>query len=275
MGTSSVSTQKCIGATGCQSAGGSAVTPSRHPIVERLSSLNGFVRQGRGGRSASVFPWVFIALAWPSIGAADSVRIVTSGPSVPYESVIYSAERKRGTIVATVSKRFVEPFGGQDEISLLTEDAWARLRAQLEAADVFSLPSIKRPKARVTVVVEVKWGGREARWTIDNPQPLFDKQHTECIEHIRALVTQRVGQIAFRDAMLLPAESGRLRIFADRPASVAIDGVSLGLETPLLGVRVGAGTHEVSLTPLRGGPVYSYSVKVEAGKTTSLAVELK
>jgi len=194
---------------------------------------------------------------------------------VPYESVTYAIERKRGALVVTVSKRFVKPFGGRDEVSLLTEEAWAELRTALEAGGVFTLPSVKGPKARSTTRVEADWGSRQHSWTVDDPGISFDGRHAHCIALVRALVSKRVGEIEFRDVMLLPGESGRLRVFADRPATVALDGVLLGSNTPLLSLRVSAGVHRVELRPLRSDAVYSYSVKVEAGKTTSLSVELK
>jgi hypothetical protein len=81
--------------------------------------------------------------------------------------------------------------------------------------------------------------------------------------------------VGFRDVMLLASEAGRLRVASEPRAMVTLDGLPLTLKTPLLGIRVAAGFHELRLTSLTDGLVYPYSIKVEAGKTTSLTVELK
>jgi len=218
---------------------------------------------------------LFVALALTPTGHAAGIRLEISGPAVPYETVTYAIERKRGTVVVTVSKRFARPFGGRDEVGLLTEEAWTAFTKAMDRRNVFTLPSVARPGARATVRLKVEWAGRTHRFTVDDPSRLLDRRYAAVIDLVRGLAHDRVGPVEFRDVMLLASEAGRLRVVSDPRATVTLDGVPLGLKTPVFGIRVAAGSHELRLTPLRGGPVYPYSVKVEPGKTTLLSVELK
>ena len=58
-------------------------------------------------------------------------------------------------------------------------------------------------------------------------------------------------------------------------ATVRLGGAPLPGQTPITDLRLPQGTHEVELLSSETGSVHRYEVKIEAGKTTSLVVDLR
>lgn len=218
-----------------------------------------------------------VLLSAPALAAApDGVRAVLTGPSVPYHEVVYEIAEKQGTVVATVVKRFAADFGRRDAVALVPTDEWETLLDRLEAAGLFSLPdATDGPPPRAVWRVEARRGGKAHRFVVHDPATRPDGRHLALIDGIREAVSARTEALPFIDALLLPAESGQLRVRSQPSARVAVDGLPVEGTTPLSGLPLLVGAHAIRLTPAAGGAAQTYDVRIERGKTTSLVVELK
>lgn len=207
--------------------------------------------------------------------AEDGIRLILTGPQVPFETVEYAVEEKRGAVVAEYGKRFVARFGHLDKVAVLTRPDLDALLGQLDAAGIWALDSRTRKGATARWVIRVAQGARRHAVTVDDPFERFDGAHAEVIALVRGRVEAELGQAIFQDPMLLRTEAGTLNLRTDRPARVRLDGVLLGAPTPIRGLRVEAGTRKVEFLPVGGGPPVVHEVRVEAGRATSLNLTLE
>jgi hypothetical protein len=96
----------------------------------------------------------------------------------------------------------------------------------------------------------------------------------ERAREIQRAVEAIAGSVPYQDALLLPAESGRVRLRSRPEAWVRIDGLLLSTPTPVDEHVLPLGDHEVSFTPVSGGAMRTYPLKVVHGQTTALDVDL-
>ncbi len=219
---------------------------------------------------------LLLLLPWTSRAAeGDGVRVVLTGPATPYAAVRYAVEERRGTIAASVSKTFADDFGLREEVGLLTAGDFAALLAELEGLGAFTLPSTTARAARARYEVEVRRAGRRHAFTVHDPALLPDARYRQLIARVRGAVEATAGAIAFRDPLLLPGEAGLLTLQSRPRARVEINGVAHGETTPLDALPLPVGTHTVRLVALDEPLERTYEVKVEAGKTTRLVVDLR
>lgn len=217
-----------------------------------------------------------LLMAAPATAAeVDEVRLELTGSATPYARVTYEVATRRGAIVVGVRKAFADGFGHRDEVGLTTADELDALLAELDAMGAFALPPrvVDGPRARWTMTVQR--GAKRRVLRMDDPGLTDDLRYRALIDRIIAAVNTEVDPILFRDPMLLPSEAGRLRLSSRPPARVSIDGLPLDGQTPMTDLRLPVGAHQILLTPVSGGEPHPYTVRIEAGKTTSLAVELR
>lgn len=207
--------------------------------------------------------------------AEDGVRITLTGPQVPFATVEYAVEVKRGTVVAEYSKRFAARFGHLDKVAVLTRPDLDALLATLAQDGLWSLRNRRRKGAATRWVIRARQGKRTVEVTVDDPALHLGGAHFEIIERVRARVEAEVGRSIFQDAMLLRTEGGTLNLFTRPAARVRLDGVLLGATTPIRGLRVEAGTRKVELLPVGGSAPVTHDVRVEAGRATSLNLTLE
>jgi hypothetical protein len=205
----------------------------------------------------------------------DGVRMVLRGPATPYDNVRYEVAERRGAVAASVTKTFAADFGFREEVGLLTAADFAALLADLEALGALDLPSTPGTAHRVGYEIDVRRGARKHHLVVYDPELLPDARYRQLVARIRAAVEASAGSIPFRDQTLLPAESGLLTIQSEPRARVEIDGVRQDEPTPIDGLPLPAGTHTVRLVALDAPLDRTYQVKVEVGKTTRLAVDLR
>lgn len=218
------------------------------------------------------------ALLASSAGAApdgDGVRLVLSGPATPYARVEYEVAAKRGAVVAGVDKVFAADFGRRGEVGLLPRGDLSALLDELEALGGFALSDHTSPRPRTVWRIEARRGAKRHTITVHDPERLADGRYRALIERVRGLVEATVGPVPYRDALLLPGEFGRLRVRSTPRGTLTVDGVPIAGETPVDDLRLPVGRHRVELTPLAGGEPHPYDVQIEAGRTTSLVVELR
>jgi hypothetical protein len=221
---------------------------------------------------------LLLMLLVPRTSAAaegDAVRVVLTGPATPYASVRYAVEERRGAVSASVTKTFADDFGFREEVGLLTAGDFAALFADLEGLGAFALPSTSGKATQARYEVEVRRGGRRHAFTVHDPALLPDARYRQLVARVRAAVEASAGTIPFRDPLLLPNEAGLLTLQSRPRARVEIDGVAHGETTPLDALPLPAGTHTVRLVALDEPLERTYEVKVEAGKTTRLVVDLR
>ncbi len=205
---------------------------------------------------------------------ADGVRLVLSGPAVPHAEVVYAVLAERGTVTVGVVRRFAADFGQSTEVALLPRSELDALMARLAGMGLFSLRDADDPDARVRLRVEARRGDATVAVTVADPDRAADERARAVLEAVRAVVRANTPAYTFTDPMLLPSEAGRLRIRSRPRARVTLDGAPLGVRTPTNGLRVPAGAHTLELET-DAGVVRRYPVKVEAGKTTSIDVDLR
>lgn len=218
---------------------------------------------------------VFAAGAPAAAAEGDAVRVTLTGPGTPYASVRYEIEERRGTVSASVTKVFAGDFGFEEKVGLLPSTDFEALLGELEALQAFTLPSTRGPARRARYLIEVRRGSRSHRIEVHDPAQLPDGRYRALIDRVRSVTRTVAGRIPFRDAMLLPAEAGLLRIRSRPAARVTIDGLQYGETTPVEGLPLPAGRHTVRLTAVDEPLERTYEIRIEAGKTTRLAVDLR
>ncbi|MCB9538388.1 MAG: PEGA domain-containing protein [Myxococcales bacterium] len=206
--------------------------------------------------------------------AADGVRLTLSGPAVPHAEVVYEVLAERGTVTVGVARRFAADFGQSTEVALLPRPELDALMARLAGMGVFALTDADDPAARVRLRLEARRGDATVAVTVADPDRAADERAQAALTAVRAVVRANTPPSTFSDPMLLPTEAGRLRIRSRPPARVGLDGVRLEARTPINSLRVPVGAHTLELET-DTGVVRRYDVKVEAGKTTSVDVDLR
>ncbi len=227
---------------------------------------------GIASRHVHLFVLLFVAGAYAAEG--DGVRVVLSGGATPYERVEFAIVEKRGTVVAEVVKTYAAEFGRDERVGLLPRDEYGTLLAALERLGLFTLQERTDPRARVTYEVIAQQGKRRHRFRVADPELLDDPRYSSLLARIQATVAEHAGAVRFHDRMLLPSESGRLRVVSTPRAVVWLDDVALQGWTPLKRLRVPVGKHRLRLVS-EAGLTRDYEVKIEVGRTTSLVVDLK
>ena len=208
---------------------------------------------------------------------ADHVRLSLTGPAVPYASVVYELARERGAVVATVTKRFADGFGHRSEVGLLTDRDLTALLTELTALGAYTLtPRIitGAQTPRTIYTLSIRRAGRHRTLTVHDPEWSPETRHRALFDRIRAAAAAHTDPIPFRDALLLPHEAGTLWVRSTPPATLALDGVPITGRTPT-DLRVAAGPHRLTLTPIGGGEPRDYDITIRAGKTTSLTLDLR
>ena len=194
---------------------------------------------------------------------------------MPCERVEHAIERSQGTLVARVGKFLAEGFGRREAVGLLTEEELTELVVKLDALGAFSLPSVKPRSARATWRVRLEVGDHKHFFEVGDADRRPDGRHLAVIALLRETVEAKTGPVPVQDDLLLPAEAGLLRVTTDVPARVKVAAESYEGLTPVLGLRLPAGQHVVELQPVDGGEPNRYEIRVDAGRTTSLKVQLK
>lgn len=133
------------------------------------------------------------------------------------------------------------------------------------------------PERSVEPVVEVSFrlGGREKTLLLPSPLTLADRRYARFIEVLRAVAIRATGEIGYHAPLGQGGTAGYLFIDSQPSAQVTVDGVTLTDTTPILAYAVAPGVHTVVLENKRLGLRRETKVRVQAGLTTSVELELK
>lgn len=108
--------------------------------------------------------------------------------------------------------------------------------------------------------------------SVSSPVHVYDVERSDCGDVVRRFVMERVTLDAYRHPFWGDGEFGTLRLDADVPASVSVEGVRVDELTPIVGLRVQPGTHRVEWTQIETGVTQTAEVEVLAGQVTSIRV---
>ena len=211
--------------------------------------------------------------AWAAEG--DGVRLVVHGPAVPWTQITYEVAHRHGGVTARVTKAWPEGFGRREEVGLVPAEELTDLLADIEAV-VPLWPKGRRStryRARYTLIVDR--AGQRRSWVVHDPNLGEANAPSKIMALIGAVIGENTRPVRFQDALLLPDESGWLKVDADVVSAVRVDGVLVADHTPLQGLRLPVGAHKIRLSPLDGRAPRVYPIKIEMKKTTALVVELR
>jgi hypothetical protein len=229
------------------------------------------------------FALVLLALAaLVTTGADDDyVRLAMEHPApTPYSVVRYEVAR-RGRATMAVHRRqlpgYNEPLHG---VGLMTLDEASAVWELCRSTDATHLPDAPTPASAAgegafTWRIEVSLDGAEHVFRVGDPQNQPDRRYARLAEGVIRAVTQRAGELPFRNVFVPSARLGWLDIVSVPAARVFLDGADTGLQTPLYGYEVEAGRHAVRLESLDATLLRAYDVRVEPAGTTHLHVDLR
>lgn len=118
-------------------------------------------------------------------------------------------------------------------------------------------------------------GGRENTVLVPSPFGRADRRYTRFIEVLRALAVRTTGEIPYHPPLGSAGVAGYLFIDSVPSGSVTVDGSKLGDTTPIFAYAVAPGSHSVVVENERLKLRHEVKVKVQAGMTTSVQVELQ
>ncbi len=206
---------------------------------------------------------------------SPGLRVEISGPGIPYQSLSYEIHLNRGTAMVNLQREYQSHFGRQDEVALLTQTEFFKLMELFGELCAATLPDAPHRKAWTRYRLEYRWKEKKHSFFVEDPEHQQDPRYRLLIHRLRSEVLARISPMPFRDQMLLRKESGLLLLFSEPQAEVWIDGRRLEGSTPLKNLKLRAGMHQLRLKPLSGGLNYDYEIKISAGRTTSLRLDLR
>jgi hypothetical protein len=221
-------------------------------------------------------------LLWPAAAGAqpeywfDHVHLsVEEGPAA-FSSVVYGVRVAGEEAFVLQSKAYPHVPVYDNRVKLVPRAEVEELFVRLEAAGLFELKDaeVEAPFA-LTWRVEAAHGGRSCSFTVKGEALLDDPRYALVVEGIRGYVEGVVGPARFRDVMVKEEELGVLNLRSYPPAEVAIDGVLLGMETPVYGLELTAGTHTLTLSCPELKLRTTRKFNIVRGEVTNLNLNLK
>lgn len=233
-------------------------------------------------RALAVFLLTLAALVTTGAAADDDyVRVVLEHPApTPYSVLRYEVAR-RGRATMAVHRRqlpgYAEPLHG---VGLMTREEADAVWQLCRATDAQRLPDAPLTPAMaaegaLSWRVEASIDGVEHVFRVGDPRNHPDRRYALLTDGVIRAVTQRAGELPFRNVFVPSARLGWLDVVSVPAARVFLDGTDTGLQTPLYGYEVEAGRHAVRLESLDGSLLRAYDVRVEPSGTTHLHVDLR
>jgi len=205
------------------------------------------------------------------------VRLETPAPS-PFSSISYEITRRAPATTAVHRRLLPGDAESLHALGLLTEEEAAAIDALVRETGAMKLPDAAPAKpllGQVTWLVSLKVDGEIHEFRCTAPENLRDRRYFRLIDAVRQRVKAVTGDLPFRNVFYEPERRGWVNVISVPAANVTIDGFDTKLETPLYHYELSAGTHTVHLKSTDGRFVRDYQVKVEAGGTTHLRVDLR
>jgi len=204
----------------------------------------------------------------------DYLRLTIEGKAVPYQSVVYTFEATQGVVSARVTYQRKRPRGHVTRLTLLPFAEWNGFVTRMRAQRFFHRKS-KAGAGRINYKFEFRLGSDTGGWGISETALLEVPKVFQTFQAFRDAIRQVTPPVTFWDGDLPEDKSGRLRISSLPRAWVFIDDVPLQALTPIPGIRMMTGRHEIRLVDPKTKAEWLYPILIRRGVTTQLDVELK
>lgn len=210
----------------------------------------------------------------------SGVRLILEQPSPSPFSVVRYEVVRRGRATAAIQRRQIDGYGEPlHAMALLTGPEAKRLAEALAEARAAQLPDAPPPTTSLpgalTWRVELDLARGTHTFRVTAPEVQRDPRYARVTDAIRETVSKHTGPLPFRDVFFPQAERGWIDVQSVPVARLRVDGVDTGLETPVYGYEVPAGRHALRLVVSTPALDRTYSVTVERGGTTQIAVDLR
>lgn len=199
------------------------------------------------------------------------VSLVQTASLSPFSAVEYFVRHRGETTVIGIERGHLGSPTPQRVTRLVTRNEVAVFLEELETCldqvsqvPVQGIPQFDPPLHGTSDFLFIS--------TESNSAHLFDVQASDCDAVVREFVEDRVSLSAYRHPFWGEGEFGTLRLDADVPATVSIEGVRVNELTPVVGLRVPPGTLRVEWTQVETGDTQAADVEVIAGQLTSIRV---
>ena len=221
-----------------------------------------------------------LSLLTPCVIAQEEERYELSkeGGFSPYVSVTYKVRVSAGLGTVSVAKVLPGAYGSEERAAMVHGEALQDLLSALKPCrEVAALKSPRRPRRTVSAAwtLVLERGGERASVKFSDPELLDVTQYQRCLDTLRERVEAQTGAVAFRNVFFKKGEFGYLQVSSDPVARVIINGVDTGQESPLVGIPMSVGDHEVEFVDQYRGVRRRYSVKIMPDMTTNLSVDLR
>ena len=225
--------------------------------------------------------FVMLAGFWgQSLAAQETSRYELSkrGGFSPYAAVSYTVRVSEGLGTVIVRKVLPGSYGEDERATLVYGEALSAVIDKLGTcrAAVKAKPSTRarKPVASAWTLV-VERGGMKKTVAFADPELELESPHQACLKTLREIATAQVGAMLFRDVFFEKGTFGYLQVSSEPVANVIIDGIDTGQASPLIGIPLSVGEHEVIFEDRERGVKRRYSVKVMPEMTTNLSVDLR
>ena len=204
--------------------------------------------------------------------------ISKTGGFSPYVSVMYTLRVRAGIGTLGVSKVLPGSYGQEERLAIVQSEALKELLEALQVCDQVQTVTPERFKPRSVSSVwtfGVERGESRKKIQVADPERQKDRLAQRCLETMRVAVERHVGKVPFRDVFFAKGEFGYLQVSSDPVARVVLDGVDTGQESPLIGIPMSVGEHEVEFIDEARGVHRRYKVTIMSDITTNLSVDLR
>ncbi len=215
-------------------------------------------------------------------GDDDYVRWSLEAPGpTPWTTIRYEVTRRTPATTAVHRRRLPGTDEGEHALGLLTPDESDAFFTAVRALDPLTLVSDPAPIGRARAAPGLRFqcdlllGGAHHTFTVSDPSTHTNPRVRQLFHTVASLVTRVAGPLPFRQVFFPATERAWLNIESVPSAIVTVDGFDTGLSAPLYAYEVKAGERVVTLRTPNGELERTYTVRVEAGGTTTLRVDLR
>jgi len=212
----------------------------------------------------------------PPVFGFDHVHVWVEGGPSPFLAVQYSVRAVDRHTFACQAKQYPHVPVYDNRVTVVSLDESTALFARLVELGVLELgdAALEAPFV-LAYKVEVEVGGKTNRFTVVGPSLMEDLRYAGVIEEVVRFVQEKNGPAYFRDLVVPESDLGLLNLKTYPPAEVEIDGIPLGLKTPLSSFEMAPGVHTATLHCESLGITRSVKFTVYKGQVKNLNLNFR
>ena len=211
--------------------------------------------------------------------SGDYVHWILESPSdSPFAEIRYEVIERGPASAAVHRRRLPGEVRSLHNMGLITRERLNTLHQLISRNSAMTLPdAMQSPVAgpALTWRFEAQLNGAKHGFSVVDPWNQKDRRYWTVFSAVRDLVRSIAAGLPFRDVYYPRSEMGWLNLRSVPPARLSIDGRATELVTPVRELPLRAGKHTILLKSVEGKTVRSYDIRIEAGGTTKLRVELR